>query len=168
MNHMYAARPQLLVTIDVTNWREGQRNQLMAAIDEVREQVASAPIVEETGHGWTKKALDTLLSRLAVGNGAVQAKAIAIAIANGGEVTREQIFELGEYSPGRKLKGFTRPVNRIARQMRNAGEVSAEAINPFLPVYDPTIKGYQQAKRFRVPHAIVKLWNESVDEHDGA
>ena len=87
---------------------------------------------------------------------------------HGGEVTREQIFELGEYSPGRKLKGFTRPINRIARQMRNAGEVSAEAINPFLPVYDPTIKGYQQAKRFRVPHAIVKLWNESVDEHDGA
>jgi hypothetical protein len=157
MGDMHDARPQLLVTVDVTNWSEGQRSQLMTAIDEVRGQVAGPSIVEETKHGWTKEAFDTLLSRLAVGKGPVQAKAITAAIGNGGDVTREEIFELGEYQPGRKLKGFTRPIRRIVQQMRDAGEIPTDAIVPFSPVYDPTIKGYQQARRFRVPRAIVEL-----------
>jgi hypothetical protein len=160
MRDLHGAPPQLVVAIDVTNWSEGQRSRLMTAIDGVLDQIADAPIAEDTEHGWTKKALDTLLSRLAVGHGAVQAKAIRAAIENGGEVARDEIFELGGYQPGRKLKGFTRPVRRIVQQMRAAGELPAEAITPFSPVYDPTIRGYQQAKRFSVPPAIVDLWSE--------
>lgn len=69
------------------------------------------------------------------------------------------MFEIGGYKPGRQLKGFTRPVNRIVKKMRDNGEIGEDAIDPFTPVY-PVGTGYAQAQKFRVPACIVALWTE--------
>jgi hypothetical protein len=149
------------IVMDVTGWSEANRAKLLTAIKEVRKGMATTiPAADDADHGWTKDALTALLSRLAVGRGHVVAKAFTAAIDNGGEVSRDEVYEIGEYEPTRSLKGFTRPVNRIAQNMRDQGEIAEDAIDPFTPIYDPKIKSYQQASGFRVPPEIVKLYSE--------
>lgn len=153
------ASPTEQVVVDVTGWTEDHRAELLAAINHVRAKL-EAPVSTDNDHGWTKDALTTLLSRLTVGRGAVQAKAFTTAIDNGGEISRDEVYDIGEYDQTRSLKGFTRPVNRLVQAMRDNNEIPEDAIDPFAPIYDNKIKGYQQARGFRVPPEIVKLYNE--------
>lgn len=75
-------------------------------------------------------------------------------LAAGGYVTREQVYEIGNYPDSRSLKGLTRSINRIVGEMRGSGEIPTDAANPFVPAYDP-VTG--RAVGFRVPPEIVAL-----------
>jgi hypothetical protein len=84
----------------------------------------------------------------------VLAQAFVAALAAGGYVTREQVYKIRNYPADRVLKGFTRPINRIVKAMKDSGEIPQDAINPFEPVFDPESG---RAVGFRIPSEIVAL-----------
>lgn len=106
--------------------------------------------------GWTARSLGMLLRRLST-EGPVQEAVIRLAAEQGGFVSREEVYELGEYDAERSLRGFTRPVSRIAQELRDAGVVPDNAVDVLLPVYDPTISSFQKASGFRIPQELIPL-----------
>ena len=146
-----------MMSADITDWPNWARSQARLAIDDISRRVALARKTPSTTV-WDVNTIATLVNRLSVSNGAVQAKAIQKAIENGGTVSRAEVYALGGYDADRSLKGFTRPVNRIVEEMKGAGELPEEAESPFEPIYDENGDGYQQAQGFRVPIPVVEAY----------
>jgi hypothetical protein len=118
---------------------------------------AGVPTDMGVAAGWSAESIRTLLSLLAV-EGPVQEAVIRLAAEQDGFVSRDQVYELGDYDADRKLKGFTRPVSRVVRVLQDRGIVPDDAIVDVLsPVYDPEIKSYQRAAGFRVPQELLPL-----------
>lgn len=107
--------------------------------------------------GWTRDALDVILSRL----GRVspdQAAVVVHALEAGGYVSREAVYSICKYGPDRQLKGFTRPVNRHVQRLRDEGRISEDALDLLQPVYDNMRYGLGWVDGFRVPAEIVELY----------
>jgi hypothetical protein len=102
------------------------------------------------GGGWTAESIGMLLGMLAM-EGPVQEAVIRLAAEQDGFVSRNEVYELGDYDADRMLKGFTRPVSRVVRMLQARGSVPDDAIDVLSPVYDPKIKSFQRAAGFRVP-----------------
>jgi hypothetical protein len=109
--------------------------------------------------GWTARELNSLLRRL-VTIAPVQEATIRLAGQQGGYVSREDVYRLGEYEPDRQLKGFTRPVNRLVQELRNSGELPDDAADALSPVYETMSYGFGRVDGFRVPEEIVGLLQE--------
>lgn len=149
--------PALQVVIDVTFWPEHLRQRLMSMIGELRGEAERPVPYEVESSGWTRDLLDQALDSLTSSGAPVQAKAVRRAATNGGTVTRAEVYELGRYSPKRKLRGFTRPTNRVTQSMRDRGELPEDADELLVTQYDPNAKGYQPTTGFSVPPEVVKL-----------
>jgi PIN like domain len=108
------------------------------------------------GGGWTAESMGTLLSLLAI-EGPVQEAVIRLAAERDGFVSRDEVYELGDYDADRTLKGFTKPVNRVVRVLQARGSVPHDTIDVLSPVYDPEIKSFQRAAGFRVPPELILL-----------
>jgi predicted nucleic acid-binding protein len=104
--------------------------------------------------GWTAQALASLLEKLST-VGPVQEATIRLAAQQGGYISREEVYALGEYEPDRQLRGFTRPVNRLVQELRDSGELPADATDILLPVYDKMVHGLGWVDGFRVPAEII-------------
>jgi len=96
------------------------------------------------------------LTRLEREGGWVQARAIRTALANGGMVSRDEIYAIGSYDPERMLRGWTRPANRIVAGMRKEGVIPSTAVDLLEPVYDHGV----QADGFRVRPELASLLGE--------
>jgi hypothetical protein len=83
------------------------------------------------------------------------------AIENGGYVTRAEVYEVIGRSTDQSLKGFTKPVNRLMETLKDRSELDADAEPLLMPVYDTTIKTYQQAQGFMVPVQVVSLTRQA-------
>ncbi len=118
------------------------------------------------GGGWTVTGAQLLMNRLDA-EGKVQGAAIRQAVANGGLVTREQVYELGGYQEGRTLRGFTRPANRIAQELRASALVSEAAPDPLEAFYDPAFS-WVQARGFRVPPQLLEILQTGLPEPEGS
>jgi predicted nucleic acid-binding protein len=105
------------------------------------------------GHGWTTSAIDHLLARLH-SRGNVQRLAILRAADNGGEVSRAEVYELGNYSAERTLRGFTRPASRIMQALQDDGLLSEGVKEPLETIYEAA-DSYVLASGFRVPPEFV-------------
>lgn len=102
---------------------------------------------------WTGTGLGELLDRLDEEQ-RVQADVIRMAAQQpNGRLPRALIYELGEYEDGRTLRGFTRPVDRITRQLQREGLVAADVAPALVPVYERGV----QAAYFAVPPDVRKL-----------
>lgn len=150
----------MVVEADVTGWTTAQREQLMQSIAAIETQPVQPALDEVEPSGWTldlyTEAMTGLLSRYGV-----QAQAINDAIKGGtGFISREEVYKIGGYPESRSLKGFTRPVNRIVERLTDSGKLPEDAEDLLVPDYDPTVKGYQRARGFRVPMEIVKILHE--------
>jgi hypothetical protein len=146
------------IEVDVSDLTDQQRRRLEHLIetayrDVVETQTADAGV---TG-AWTREALGTVISRLTAEGRTAQAEAIRRAAHQGGVVSRDEVYQLGDYDAERSLKGFTRPVNRICQELRDAQVVPADAPDLLVPDYDEKIKGYQRARSFSVPADIIGL-----------
>lgn len=117
-------------------------------------RVEEASATEPRDTGWTAEAMETLLRRLNY-EAPVQEATIRFAAQNGGFVSRDDVYRIGEYEPSRQLKGFTRPVNRIVQELRDSGEVGEEALDVLVPVYDEGKHGFGWVDGFRVPAGII-------------
>jgi len=104
--------------------------------------------------GWTGEAIEELLVRLKE-EGPVQAAALQYAAEHDGYISREEVYALGDYDPGRQLKGFTRPIRRLAEDLRNRGVIAEEAVDVLDTVYDHTNFGW--ASGFRLAEELIPL-----------
>jgi hypothetical protein len=156
VSHAYD-NPRELITVDVTGYSRNQRSIILNAISEAQATLHTAPLEESGSSGWTKHAYDKALVKLAGSRAEVQIEVVKRAVANGGSITRAEVFELGGYPADRQLKGFTRPANRATQALRDSGDLPEDADELLESIYDMAIKGYQPAKGFRVPQELVKL-----------
>ncbi|MGW0701752.1 PIN-like domain-containing protein [Streptomyces sp. NPDC002867] len=105
--------------------------------------------------GWTKTNLGEFLLRL-TGRSPSRVKVILAAARNGGFVDRATVYEVAGYAEDRQLKGFTRPISTVARELKDAGLLSGE--EPFLL---NTIYGSEAepswASGFRIPDEVVPM-----------
>jgi PIN like domain len=129
-------------------------------LDESFKDIARVDRVLGVGssEGWSAQAVQELMRRLDQ-HGPVQAAAIRHAAGNKGFVTREDIYILGRYEDSRTLRGFTRPANRIAQELRSEGLVPESAVDVLEAVYDPRIS-YVQASGFRIPEELIPLLHD--------
>jgi hypothetical protein len=104
--------------------------------------------------GWNKEAMHELLCRLDQ-EAPVQASAIRQAATQSGYISRDDVFALGDYEPNRQLKGFTRPVKRIAQELREQGLVPEDAVDVLRTEYDHSNFGW--ASGFVIPQELVQL-----------
>jgi hypothetical protein len=91
--------------------------------------------------GWTHEAVQELLTRLDH-QAPVQAMAIRFAAEHDGFVSREAVYELGQYNESRMLRGFTRPANRIAQALRDEEIAGDGTLDVLKAVYDPAYTTY--------------------------
>ncbi|TCO59223.1 hypothetical protein EV192_10464 [Actinocrispum wychmicini] len=105
--------------------------------------------------GWNAGAISELLTRLDR-EAPVQAAAIRQAAKQGGYISRDDVYELGEYDPERRqLKGFTRPIKRIVQELRDRGVIPEEALDVLGTRYDHEKFGW--ASGFTLTEELVPL-----------
>lgn len=118
---------------------------------------------------WSRETLVMLLSRLDA-EAPVQASVIRLAAEGDGFVARAKVYEIGEFSEDRSLRGFTRPVRRITQDICDSGVLGPEPIDVLEPVYDAT-EGWSQATGFRIPLELIPLLRSATsisDEGEGS
>ncbi|MEV7218081.1 PIN domain-containing protein [Kitasatospora cineracea] len=127
-------------------------------LDQLRE---STPASDAPGSGWTTTSLNALMIQL-IGRYPAQAKVIIAAAANGGLVDRAKVYELAGYPPDRQLKGFTRPISTVTRELQDQGELTGD--EPFLlrTVYGSET-GPSWATGFRIPDEVVPLLRDEFE-----
>jgi hypothetical protein len=83
---------------------------------------------------WSAEAIQELLRRLRWENWP-HADIIEYAARHGGVVSRADVYEIAGYSPGRMLRGFTRPTRRITLDLISEGMLDENAEWPLLTQY---------------------------------
>jgi len=106
--------------------------------------------------GWNVDALEALLDQLGA-EGAVQGEVIRHAARDGGFIERDKVYEIAEYDEARQLKGFTRPLSRIARILREEGRIDEAAVDLLVAVYDPLSENPSVAAGFEVDSHVLPL-----------
>ena len=109
-----------------TSWPRWASKKLQIEVESIELEMGIAEMTP-TASGWDTDSISTMLNRLTVSNGPIQAKAIQKAIENGGELSRAEVYRLGGYEADRSLRGFTRPVNRVLREMEEASDLPEDA-----------------------------------------
>ncbi|WP_327073829.1 PIN domain-containing protein [Kitasatospora purpeofusca] len=120
---------------------------------------------EETNGGWTTAALRELFDRLTYEGWLDRVSVIKYAASHDGFVDAETVYELCEYEDDRTLRGFTKPVTRISRDLRKE-PVSEDAVKVLTTKYRT---GQQRAVGFLVPAVLLPMIREITDgDDDGA
>lgn len=156
----------ITITTDVTDWPTSARTELLDLIDRLNAQASgpAALLRSDVSHdfepsGWNAEAFDEIYGKLL--SYPAQCAVILRAIGSGtGYVSREDVYELAKYEPGRSLKGFTRPIRRLTQQLIDKGVLTEEVDELLEPDYDESVRGYQRARGFRVPMEVVKMAHE--------
>jgi hypothetical protein len=106
--------------------------------------------------GWNADALEALLDQLGA-EGAVQGEVIRHAARDGGFIEGDKVYEIAECDEARQLKGFTRPLNRIARILREEGRIDEAAVDLLAAVYDPLSENPSVVAGFEVDSYALPL-----------
>jgi hypothetical protein len=87
----------------------------------------------------------------------VQAQVVRIAAASGaGTVSREKVYELGDFPDDRMLRGFTRPPKRLTQALQAEGVIPANVQPILVARYPDGVK----ASYFSVPPEVPALMAE--------
>lgn len=152
------------ITVVVDGLDPDDIEQLQTGIAKLLAEMEADEHPVETVFGWTSASATKLLLRLVEGNCPVQAKVIHAAAINGGECDRETVYELGDYDESRTLKGFTRPVKRIMREMQTNGDLPIDAEDPMKPIYDHENPSFQRAQGFAMPSELAAVFVAALPE----
>ncbi len=106
--------------------------------------------------GWDAETLEKLLEQLA-DEAKTQEQVIVHAVSHGGFVNRDTVYDIGGYDEDRSLRGFTRPINRIARIFRDAGQVDGSAVDLLDAVYSSTSDNPNVAVGFEINPQVQPL-----------
>ena len=107
---------------------------------------------ESAGDLWTEAAVMALIRQLDEER-YPQADVIRQAAANGGTVSREEIFTICNFDSERMLRGFTRPCSRITTYLKSSGVLPQDVEPCLTPEFDK--EGIAQA--FRIPAEMVDV-----------
>lgn len=121
--------------------------------DIVRQLVRAERAQENRQLAWTPEQVKLVLDELGEYYPA-QYEAVLRAVRNGGFVSRSDVYEIGGYERGRTLRGFTRPVNRIAQAVFDPEGAAEDPIEVFTSQYDPTFS-WVQASGFDVEETFL-------------
>ncbi|MER8025676.1 PIN domain-containing protein [Glutamicibacter protophormiae] len=103
---------------------------------------------------WTADAVAALLEKLDE-EAPIQAGALRYAAGEGeGQISREKVFELGEYSDDRMLRGFTRPFKRLTVLLQEQGVVPIGVRPIFIARYPDGVKASYFSIAEEVPSII--------------
>lgn len=164
----------MMLQLDVTEFTPEQLAQLKAFVDSLRLDADSeSKEIYETEDdpqlwreadldGWTLEHVDYLRKRLQEKGKDVQLAAFDLAIRNGGFVSRESVYRLGDYGPDRRLNNWIAPFNSIYEELVEDRGLESETL-PVAAVYDRAVSGYQRARGYRVFQGIVRLVRERED-----
>lgn len=119
------------------------------------------------GGGWTAEALEKLLAQLEA-EAPVQAAVLMYAARNGGSIDREKVYEIGEYDSSRSLRGFSRPLTRIAQGLRDAEDIDSEAVELLETAYDPWSYNPSMAIGFAIHQSVLPMLIEALDQRAAA
>jgi len=131
---------------------------------EVEVRIESVDEAERVGREaarptWSPTGVAALLERLET-EGWEQALVIREAAAHGGQIDREEIYDLCGYDDDRMLRGFTRPAARITRDLQGVGLVAPDVEAALTPIY----AGGGMAQAFRIPAEMVTILTEGNTE----
>lgn len=118
----------------------------VARVSEARETVAM----------WTGDGVQALLDALDAEN-LVHGTIIRAAAAEGGSISRDDVYRLADYDDHRMLRGFTKPTARITRDLQTAGLVADGVEPPLTPIYDG-----MKATAFVIPQEMVTILAEET------
>ncbi len=153
--HLYFLHPEGFLKHARIGLQVEIRDESVQELQRIRETDIDRARQAEMPCGWSARTLGQLLERLD-SEGPVQAEVIRLAADRDGFVSRDAVYELGNYDEDRTLRGFTRPTSRLAEEFRERGLIDADAIDVLSAVYDPDFSPVQAAG-FRVPEQIVNI-----------
>jgi PIN like domain len=123
--------------------------------DRVDRLLSDGEIVLPDG-GWNTDSIVALLNQLG-DEAPVQEAAITHAAYARGFINREKVYEIGDYPTSRSLRGFTRPINRIAQLFREEGRIHESAVDLLNAVYDQWSDNPSAAIGFELNSQVVPL-----------
>ncbi|WOX21225.1 PIN-like domain-containing protein [Streptomyces solicathayae] len=115
--------------------------------------------------GWTRQSLGTFVEHLRVRYPA-WAKVVIAAAMNGGFVDRATVYDLAGFPDDRQLKGFTRPISTVARELEDQGLLSGEESFLLHTIYGSATEP-SWATGFRIPDEAVPLLVEIFGDGTG-
>lgn len=118
----------------------------------------------QTGGSWNSSIARELLNLLRKSY-EPQYETLKYAVEHSGRVSRDKIYELGEYEDGRTLRGFARPVNRLARGVYDPGDLMEDFPPVFDSYYDPAAS-WVQAAGFEVDADLAYALREALNTED--
>lgn len=123
---------------------------------------------EPTAEPWTLQAVSALLERLDE-EAPVQAAALRLATSDeSGRVSRERVYELGDYADDRMLRGFTRPFRRLTAALQGEGAIP-EGVSPiFVARYPDGVKTSYFSVPSEVPQLLDELSSAEPNRHEEA
>jgi len=149
------------LTITVDDLDDEQVTWLREQISQLVAELHPTPPDPDAVLGWTTASAAELLRRLGTANRPVQVRVIHAAAEAGGTCNRATVYKLGGYDEDRSLKGFTRPVKRLMKQMQSEGLLPAAAADPMEPIYDDTNPSFQQAQGFKMPAELAPVFKSA-------
>lgn len=164
--HLFMLRPTNLLSLGREVLSVTVQDESVALAEHVDRLVAEAEATLLEG-GWNVAAIDALLAALEE-EAPVQREVIGWAAKHDGFIDRDKVYELGEYPSDRSLRGFTRPINRIAQSYRDEGTLPEEALDVLDAVYSASAENPSMAIGFAVPRGVLSLVHDGVTKRDGS
>ena len=118
----------------------------------------------QTGGAWNSSTASELISVLREWY-PPQYEALKYAAQHSGRIPREEIYELSGYQNGRTLRGFGRPVNRLARSIYDPTDAMEDFPPVFDSYYDPAVS-WVQAAGFEVDGDLASAMREVLSTED--
>lgn len=145
---LFMLRPTRLLSLAPEVLEVTVRDESVEDADRI-DRLLAEPESSLPGGGWDASSILALLGKLA-NEAPVQEAAMKLAAEQDGFVSRDQIYDLGNYPDGRSLRGFTRPVNRLAQVFRDEGNVPQGAVDLLWAVYNEDSPSINMAAGFRL------------------
>lgn len=146
-----------LTTAQVAQIIETVRGMRSSASDHEEPKLPDWHAAESTG--WTIAHVEYLREKLLARGKRVQLAAFEAALENNGYISRDDLYALAGYGPGRKLNNWTTPFRKIAAELVDEHDLPEGAALPMEAGYTDA-PGYQKTHGFVVAPEIVKLEHE--------
>ena len=157
-SRLYMLRPTQLLDYAGAALEVTVREESVEDADRV-EKFLSEPAETLPWGGWNTPAITRLLAQLEI-EAQVRATAIRTAAQQGGFVSREQVYQIGDYAEDRSLRGFTRPINRLAQILREQNYLPEGAVDLLWAVYNDDSPATGWAAGFRIHPEIMPLFSQ--------
>ncbi|MER7722983.1 PIN domain-containing protein [Streptomyces sp. NPDC096323] len=111
--------------------------------------------------GWTAGAIEALFNGLSYEGYGNRVDVIRYAAEMDGRIEALSVYEICEYDDDRSLRGFTKPIRRISRNLVEQGAIPGSAVPVLTAEYE---NGPGRASGFMVHPLLVPLINDLADD----